>query len=338
MSAIAGDSSDWWTLPRGPRNAITDVAGVRVGHADIRGEGLRTGVTAILPHEGDLFREKLPAGAAVLNGFGKSIGLMQVEELGQIETPILLTNTLSVGTCATALIRRAIAANPQIGRNTSTVNPVVFECNDGTLNDIQALAVTEATAYAALDAAGEDFAQGSGGAGSGMRSFGFAGGIGSASRIVTLAGGSSFTLGCLVLSNFGRRDQLRIKGRLLQDARTGEADKGSIILVYATDAPLDARQLSRVARRSAAALGRLGSFLGHGSGDVALAFSTAQRLAHAERADVVPFKVLNENRLDAFFLAAVEAAEEAVLNALRHGEAALGRDGKMVESLRAVLG
>src|SRR5262249_39372219 len=148
---------------------------------------------------------------------------------------------------------------------------------------------------------------------------------------------SSHTLGCLVLSNFGRRGELRIKGHLASGSAPAGADKGSIITLYATDAPLDARQLTRVARRSAAALGRLGSFLGHGSGDVALAFSTAQRIRHAEKADTVPFQVLNENRIDAFFLAAVESAEEAILNALRHGEAAIGRDGKMVESLKAML-
>jgi D-aminopeptidase len=337
LSRLLDLSDGWWTLPRGPRNTITDVAGVKVGHADVRGDGVRTGVTAIVPHEGDLFREKLPAGAAVLNGFGKSVGLMQLEELGQIETPILLTNTLCAGTCATALIRRAIAANPEIGRKTSTVNPLVFECNDGTLNDIQALAVTEADAVAALDAAGVDFARGSIGAGSGMRTFGYAGGIGSASRIVRLSGGATFTLGCLVLSNFGRRDQLRIKGRL-HAGGASEGDKGSIIVIYATDAPLDARQLARLARRAAPALGRLGSFLGHGSGDVALAVSTAQRLRHDETADVVAFQVLNESRLDTLFLAAVESAEEAVLDALAHGEAAIGRDGNMVDSLRAMLG
>ncbi|MGQ0670403.1 MAG: P1 family peptidase, partial [Actinomycetota bacterium] len=144
-------------LPPGPRNLITDVPGVSVGHTTLVDGDIRTGVTAIRPHPGDVFRDRPVAAAHVLNGFGKSIGLMQVEELGQLETPILLTNTLSVGTCGTALIRRAIAQNPRIGRQTSTVNPVVCECNDGYLNDIQALAVTEAHALAALDAASTEF-------------------------------------------------------------------------------------------------------------------------------------------------------------------------------------
>ena len=171
----------------GARNSISDVPGVSVGHATIRHGSVNTGVTAIVPQPGNLFRQKLTAAVEVVNGFGKSAGLVQVAELGTLETPVLLTNTFGVGTCVDALIRRAIAENPDIGRATSTVNAVVCECNDGALSDIQAMAVTEADAAAALDAAGPEFSEGSVGAGTGMSSFGFKGGIGSASRRLHIA-------------------------------------------------------------------------------------------------------------------------------------------------------
>lgn len=190
-------------LEPGPGNAITDVAGVSVGHRSLRGEGLFTGVTAILPHAGDVFRVKPRAAVEVINGFGKSAGLMQVAELGTIETPIMLTNTFGVAACTEALVRRAISANPAIGRKTSTVNALVCECNDGSINDIQALAVTPADAEAALDAARTGpVEQGAVGAGSGMTAFGFKAGIGTASRRMRV-GKRDFTLGTLVLANFG---------------------------------------------------------------------------------------------------------------------------------------
>ncbi|MFG6564978.1 P1 family peptidase [Sulfitobacter sp. 1A13421] len=328
------DSKNWWTLPTGPRNTICDVAGVRVGSQDLRGEGLCSGVTAVLPHEGDLFRNPVPAGVAVLNGFGKSAGLMQLAELGQIETPILLTNTFGVGPCSTALIRRAVAENPEIGRGLCTVNPLVLECNDGTVNDIQALAVTEDHAQAAMAACGPAFAQGTVGAGSGMKTFGYAGGLGSASRRVTLPGGAGFDLGALVLSNFGQQSALRVFGQQLSPPGQGDApDKGSIIIILATDAPMGSRQLTRMARRSAAALGRLGSHIGHQSGDIALAFSTANRITRGG-ADTQSVERLNEDRMDAFFIAAVEAVEEAILNALWHGVPHRGYDGSLLPAFR----
>ncbi len=170
------------TMPTGEQNAITDVPGVLVGHHTLCDGGINTGVTAILPHSGNLYRQKVLGAADVINGFGKSLGLMQVEELGNVETPILLTNTFGVGTCANALIREAIKANPDIGRTTATVNPVVLECNDGPFNDIQAMAITEEHARLALQNASSSFAQGNFGAGTGMTCFGFKGGIGSSSR------------------------------------------------------------------------------------------------------------------------------------------------------------
>lgn len=208
----------------------------------------RTGVTAILPHGGNLFLDKPLAACAVLNGFGKSVGLVQVSELGTLETPILLTNTFSVGTCANALIRRAFRQNPEIGRTTSTVNPVVMECNDGYLSDIQAMAISEADAEAAIDSAVEDFAVGAVGAGTGMSCFGLKGGIGSSSRLVRLDG-TDFRLGVLVLANFGRAGDLRLPDGRRIGAGTRAPEHGSCIIVIATDIPLDARQLGRVAPR-----------------------------------------------------------------------------------------
>lgn len=338
-SARAFDAEGrWWSLPPGARNAITDVPGVRVGQATIREGRARTGVTAILPHGEDLFHQKVVAGAATLNGFGKSSGLMQLEELGEIETPILLTNTMAVPACAAALTRIAIEANPGIGRGAPSLNALVLECNDGIVNDMQALAVTEAHVRAAIGAAGEDVAQGTVGAGTGMRTFGMAGGIGTASRRVR-AMGAEFTLGVLVLSNFGAREELRVLGRRIAPAGTGNApDQGSIIIVMATDAPMGARQLTRLARRAGPGLGRLGSFMGHGSGDVAVAFSTANRIEAAAERAAEPVQRLAEGAMDAFFLAAVEAVEEAVLHALWFAEAAPGHDGTILPTLREVLG
>jgi D-aminopeptidase len=314
-------------LKPGPRNLITDVPGVAVGHLTRDDGAIQTGVTAVLPHGGNLYRDKPVAAAAVINGFGKSIGLMQVDELGTLETPILLTNTLSVGTCATALIRRAIAANPDIGRTTATVNPVVMECNDGHLSDIQALAVTEADAFAALDGAGPDFAVGSIGAGRGMSAFGFKGGIGSASRRLKLDG-TRCHLGVLVLANFGRAGDLTLPdGRRIAPPAEPVAERGSVIIVAATDAALDHRQLGRVLRRAGVGLARLGAFWGHGSGDIAIGFTTANRIDHDERRDIVPLQALNERRIDMLFEAMAEATQEAVLDALVGATPVTGRDG-----------
>lgn len=320
----------WWSLPPGPRNAIADVAGVRVGHATLLEDGARTGVTAILPHDGCLFTTPVSAAAEIHNGFGKSLGLVQLRELGVIETPILLTNTFAVPTCATALIRAAIAANPDIGRSRATVNPLVLECNDGKVNDIQALHVTEEAASAAIAAAcgetGYDVEQGTVGAGTGMSTFGYAGGVGTASRRV-----GEYHVGVFVLSNFGSQPELRVLGRRIRPADQQSSiqdtpDKGSIIIVIATDAPADSRQLGRICRRVPAGLGRLGSYLGHGSGDISVAFSTAKSGGTAAK--------ITDAGLDRFFLATVEATEEAVLNALWHGRAREGYNGKILPEFR----
>lgn len=327
------------SLPPGVLNTIADVPGVTVGHTTLVQGAIQTGVTAILPHDGDLFGDKVLASAQVLNGFGKSVGLIQLNELGTLETPILLTNTFSVGTCGNALIRRAVAANPEIGRQTATVNPVVLECNDGFLNDIQAMVVTEAHATAAIDAAAEDFATGSVGAGTGMSCFGVKGGIGSASRRLRLDG-TTFHLGALVLANFGRSGDLRLpNGRRVDPAAPPEPDKGSCIVILATDIPLDHRQLGRMAKRAGVGLAWCGSFWGNGSGDIALAFTTANRVSHVPDADFTEHRVLAEGRIDRLFQAAAEATQEAVLDALAGAETTVGRNGHqrigMSELLRA---
>jgi len=321
----------------GARNLITDVPGVRVGHTTLSEGELRTGVTAIIPHGGNVFRDKPIAAADVLNGFGKSIGLMQIEELGQLETPILLTNTLSVGTCGNALIRRAIAANRDIGRRTSTVNPVVGECNDGYLNDIQAMAVTEAHAFAALDGASEDFAVGAVGAGAGMSCFGFKGGIGSASRRLTLDG-AEYHVGILVLANFGRAGDLRLPdGTRVDPKQMPTPERGSVIVVVATDIPVDHRQLKRLIRRAGAGLAWTGSFWGNGSGDLAIGFTTANRIDHDGRADLISIGIMNENRIDLPFQAVAEATHEAVLDALAAADTTTGRAGHTRPGLRHAL-
>ncbi|WP_407666635.1 DmpA family aminopeptidase [Microvirga roseola] len=319
------------SLPAGPLNSIADVPGVHVGHRTLNHGDIRTGVTAIVPHGGNLYREKPVAAVHVLNGFGKSAGLVQVEELGAIETPILLTNTLSVGACCTALVRHAIEHNPDIGRETATVNPVVFECNDGYLNDIQALAVTEADARAALAEASAYVDVGAVGAGCGMSTFGFKGGIGTTSRRIDLDD-RSYHFGVLVLSNFGRPGDLRLPdGRTVAPAiaqpDAKAAEKGSIIIVAATDIPLSDRQLKRIIRRSGVGLARLGSFWGHGSGDIALGFTTANIIGHDEGAALVEQRLLNENRIDILFEAMADTTQEAVLDALVAAGSMTGRDG-----------
>lgn len=319
----------------GPLNAITDVPGIKLGHFTLNQGELRTGFTALLPHDGNLFRRKVRAAVDVINGFGKSVGLMQLAELGQIETPLLLGNTLAVGTGFDTLVTRALADNPDIGRETGTVNPVVLECNDGYLSDIRARALTEAHAFAALDAAASGpVAEGAIGAGTGMSAFGFKGGIGTASRRFDLDG-VEHTLGLLALANFGNAGDLVLPdGRRPVPLETKpQAERGSVILVTATDVPLESRQLQRIARRGGAGLARLGAFWGNGSGDIAVAFTTACPVDHDQPDDLVPLRALNENRIDTLFRAATEATQEAVLNAMVAAPATTGRDGHHRPSL-----
>ena len=333
-------------LQPGRVNLITDVPGVRVGHCTLDEGAVQTGVTVIRAEA--FFEEKLPAGVRVFNGFGKSMGLMQVEELGQLETPIVLTNTLSVGMAWTALCRLALEGNPAIGREAGTVNPVVLECNDGFLNDIRAMRLGEEHVRAALAAVSEGFPEGSVGAGRGMRCHGLKGGIGSSSRLLRVGDGA-FTLGALALCNHGSLRDLTVAGRWVggemlskmeesQAARTPASEKGSVIVVLATDLPLGASQLGRVAMRALPGLSRTGSNIGTGSGEIALAFSTAHRIRHADPSPFRLVRELSEAYIDLAFRAAAEATEEAVLSALFRAEAVTGRVGHRAEALRVLLG
>lgn len=314
----------------GATNRISDVPGVRVGHHTLADGERQTGVTAIVPPGDNLFLKPLPCGAAVFNGFAKPVGLVQIEELGALQTPILLSNTLAVGTLFTTLVRDAISRNPELGRSLPTVNPLALECNDGWLNDIQALAVTEAMVQDALDSAQADFARGSVGAGRGMSCFSLKGGIGSASRLIPSL---NATLGVLVLANFGALNAFTLDGVRMGDMigpllpeLAPQRDAGSIIIIMATDAPLDARQLKRIAKRAGAGLGRLGSYWGHGSGDIAVAFSTQTQPNPPEDAALEPL-----------LAAAADATEHAVLDALLSAEAVTGFRGHHRPSLTQVL-
>jgi D-aminopeptidase len=317
-------------------SSIADVPGVTVGHCTLDAGAIQTGVTVVRPHAHDVYRAKVPAASCVINGFGKSVGLLQVDELGVLETPIALTNTFSVGTIAQAQILAAIEANQQIGREWASVNPLVFECNDGYLNDMQAFAI-EASHYAsALASCSETFERGAVGAGRGMSCFELKGGIGSASCSVTIES-HAYTVGALVLANFGKLPQLTIKGDAVGQQLHASSDKrpeqGSIIMILATDAPLDARQLRRLAMRSAAGLARTGSTFGHGSGDIALTFSTAYTVPHDSTFIAIP-PLLNDAHLDPLFNAAANSIEHAILDALFSAETVAGRDGHRRISLR----
>jgi D-aminopeptidase len=323
----------------GPLNLITDVSGVRIGHATIRSKEIQTGVTAVLPHAGNLFREKVAAASHVINGFGKPLGLIQIQEMGTIETPIILTNTLSVGTVADALIRYMLDLNPDIGISTGSVNPIICECNDGYLNDIRGMHVTGDHVRQAIDNAGTVFDQGSVGAGTGMCAYGLKGGIGSASRKVPLDS-EIYTLGALVLANMGKKRDLTVCGRqmglMLEDRPAPQMESvpdGSIIIILATDLPLCERQLGRLARRAQTGVARTGSTIDSGSGEVVVAFSTATRIRHYESRAVVPMPRLHEDRLNSVFQAVAECTEEAILNALIMSAAITGLNGRTVYSL-----
>ena len=311
--------------PRGERDLITDVPGVKVGHVTLKAGDIHTGVTAVLPHGGNCFQDKVMAGVSVINGFGKSVGLIQIEELGTIETPILLTNTLSVGTACEALTRYMLEGNPDIGVTTGTVNCVVTECNDGRLNDIRGLHVRPEHVRQALERAGETFEEGAVGGGTGMVCLGLKGGIGSASRVVEVDG-QRHTVGALVMANFGAAGNLVIGGRHY-DTRKGREerkDEGSIIMLLATDIPLNERQLKRLAKRSMVALGRVGSYCGNGSGDIAIAFTTANRLPHYSQKNILETRMFYDENIDPVFESGVETVEEAIISALYHAETTTG--------------
>ena len=314
-------------FPPGPLNAITDVAGVRVGHTTIiQGDTVRTGVTAIVPHAGNLFQDKVAGAVFVGNAFGKLAGSTQVDELGTIETPIVLTNTLSVGVAVDAVAAWTLAQPGNEG--VRSVNALVGETNDGGLNDIRGQHVTKDHVLAAIEAARQGpVEEGSVGAGTGTQCFGWKGGIGTASRAVP-AGRARYMLGVLVQTNFGgvlTIDGVPV-GKLLRRYAFGpsapgqggaDPADGSCMIVVATDAPLDARDLKRLAARAVFGLARTGSSFSHGSGDYAIAFSTAPGMRHAMEGEAPAARtILPSEGVSPLFQAALEATEEAVYNSL----------------------
>jgi D-aminopeptidase len=332
-------------LKPGLLNAITDVAGVKVGQVTIIGNAhIRTGVTAVIPHDGNLFQEKVPAAIVVGNGFGKLIGPTQVNELGELETPIVLTNTLSVWDAARATVEYTLA---QPGNESvRSVNPVVGETNDGFLNDIRGFHVKKEHVLEALQrATSGPVAEGSVGAGTGTVCFGWKGGIGTSSRLLPENLGK-YTVGVLVQTNFGGILQMAGvqlgkelgKYYLRDESRYGASDSsedsGSCMIVVALDAPVDARQLQRIARRALFALGITGSSMSHGSGDYVIAFSTTRTAGSTKDSLRLELSTrLRDEDLSPIFQAVVEATEEAIYNSLLKATTLSGVDGHTVEAL-----
>lgn len=399
-------------LPKGRYNKISDVPGVRVGHYTLHRGRQHTGLTVVLPVADNIFQRKCVAAAYVQNGFGKTCGLVQMEELGTLETPIVLTNTLQVGKMADALVEYTLCEAQKCGQTVFSVNPVVGECNDSHLNEIARRSLDYEALCAAISGAEPDFAEGAVGAGTGTLCYGLKGGIGSASRSLSI-GGRSFTLGVLVQTNFGALRQLRLEGEPLgrqlesrvealrrelsgvseqglaqvqkqtseqslaqvqkqtseqslaqvqkqTSGRSGaesqtqnqeqstsdlqphshlpspeaDIDRGSVMMVLATDLPVDARQLKRLLKRMPLGLARTGCYSGHGSGELMLGFTTANRRGGA---DFETLTVMNDVLLEQAFLAAVEASEEAVLNSMCAAQGTCGLDGRYYPSLREFL-
>jgi D-aminopeptidase len=335
----------------GPLNAITDVIGVKVGHATlISGEGklnpghgpVRTGVTVVIPRD-DVWRKKVSAGSFVLNGTGEMTGLAWVAESGFLEYPIALTNTLNIPRVANGVMSWLIKQYPDIGISDDTLTPVVAECDDGRLNDIQGRHVSEQDVMTALDGAiNGPVSEGSVGAGTGMVSYGFKGGIGTSSRKLSEKEGG-YTVGVLVNANHGRRPELVIAGipvgklygppQQVSEAVSAGQSEGSIIVVIATDAPLDSRQLTRLSKRAALGLARTGATARHSSGDFMIAFSTANVIPHYPKESTYHLTHLADTHINPLITATVEATEEAILNALTMATTVVGRDGHRVEAI-----
>ncbi|MCU9614838.1 P1 family peptidase [Caldibacillus lycopersici] len=325
-------------MEKGTYNAITDVANVQIGHVTLyeklnAEDTICTGVTAILPHHQNIFENKVPAASFVLNGFGKTVGLIQVEELGVIESPIMLTNTFSVGAVLEGTLSYMLAENPCIGDSTSSLNIVVGECNDSYLNSMRLLAVRPEHAWSAIkNAKSGAVEQGAIGAGKGMICYGVKGGIGTSSRIATHEN-TKYTVGVLTLTNFGRRHELKIKN---WEKDTLNKPDGSIIIVVATDAPVSDRQLKRLAKRAAIGLGRTATHVHNGSGDIIIAFTNGYTISHESNEMTEDITLLRDSHpmMNQLFEATIEATEEAIYQSLYHAETTVGRKGRIVEAFR----
>ena len=326
--------------PAGALNKLTDVPGVRVGHYTVDTEEHKTGVTVILPCEENIFASRLTAAAFVHNGFGKTAGIPQIEELGTLESPIALTNTLNVGKVHDALVDYMVEQCERDGVELTSMNPVVGECNDASLNKITERVIGIPEVRAAIDGACRDFEEGDVGAGKGTTCFGMKGGIGSASRLVELDG-KNYTIGSLVLSNHAMFDDLIVGGtpiqQLLEAHIPPHEDKGSIITVLATDIPLSERQLRRLCHRALVGLSRTGSYCGNGSGEIVLAFTTANRMPHYADKALLPMTMLHDDAINPLFRAVAECVEESVLSSLFHAETVTGYHGKTVPCLTDLL-
>lgn len=323
----------------GKLNAITDVRGVKVGQTTlIKADSIRTGVTAILPHEGNLFQQKVPAAVYVGNGFGKLAGVTQVKELGNIESPVILTNTLGVSTAMNAVVSYTLSQKGN--ENVQSVNAVVGETNDGYLNDIRGRHVTETDVLNAIMKASPGIVtEGNVGAGTGTVCFGFKGGIGTASRVLPKKLGG-YTVGVLVQTNFGGVlfiDGVPVGEELRKYYLREELDEktdGSCMIVVATDAPLDSRSLERLAKRAFMGLAKTGGIASNGSGDYVIAFSTDSSLrVPFNAADIFQQNVLSNDAVSPLFMAAIEATEEAIVNSLLSAETMKGKNGRTVEAL-----
>lgn len=322
-------------MKHGIRNTIADVPGVTVGHCTVDNDRHKTGVTVVMPCEDDIFKSKMISACHVLNGFGKTAGLMQIQELGTLESPIALTNTLNVGLVHDAMVEYLCQRAEKNGYTIRSVNPVVAECNDASLNDIRHRAVGAAEVFSAIETACEDFEQGDVGAGKGMTCHDLKGGIGSASRLIPI-GDQTYTLGVLALTNHGSLTDLTIGGENIgmeieQKIKENTPDEGSCILILATDLPVTSRQLGRIIRRCSVGLARLGSFIGHGSGEVFIGFSTANRISF--ESDLMDMKCIHESHINEAFRAAAEATEEAIVQSMLHAKTVTGYSGKVRRSL-----
>lgn len=319
----------------GALNKITDLKGVTVGHKTVDEGNIHSGVTVIVPIEENVFYNKPTAACYVLNGFGKSVGLIQIEELGTLESPIALTNTLSVGAVMDAVTKRAVRESAKLGKYLRSVNTVVCECNDSNINDICGFGINESHVEEAFANAMADFEEGAVGAGRGMTCHGVKGGIGSASRIISLDG-VDYTVGILLMSNHGAMRDLTLDGvNVGEKIANGidENDKGSIIVIMATDLPLSSRQIKRALKRISTALARVGSRIGHGSGEVFIGFTTANISKSDSTESIVTYKQIAEGKIDVLFRAVSEATEDALLKSMLLSQQSATRDGKTVHSL-----
>ena len=327
-------------LETGKRNKITDVPGVKVGHCTIKTEENHTGVTVILPGEDNAFAKKYSAAAYVHNGFGKSAGLVQIEELGTLETPIALTNTLNVGKVWDVMVDIVVEQCEKDGLEPMSINPVVGECNEKR-------AVGAAEVRQAFASVADDFEEGAVGAGTGTICYGMKGGIGSASRVIRI-GEKEYTIGVLVQSNFGATEDFVLNGEAVgakildwkqekDDMAASEEDKGSIMSILATDLPLTSRQLKRILRRTGVGIARTGGYTGHGSGEVMIGFTTENRIPSGTEEKLLQIQAIPEHVINRAFLAAAEAEQEAILNSMTAAERTRGLAGELYYSLAEYL-